>query len=358
MIRPTALVPLVLLVLAVQASGPATQAASADRIVFSRITGSNYGDIYALDPVTLVETQITSGPAGDVGPSISPDGNRIAFSRDGVIYTADSAGGNLVPLTSGSGSNWSPDWSPDASRIVFVADSGGTNEIFVMNADGSNVTRLTNNGVSEREPSWSPDGSRIAFERDVPPTRAIFLMNADGSDDTRLTTIPSFDPAWSPDGARIAFTSDELVIQIYSIGVDGSGATNLTNTAFPIVNSQPVWSPDGARIAFVREPGDGITDLWTMSSNGGNQTQITFTSGGLNNGPHEISPDWGIAPAASPTPAPTPSGPVGGSVDLAIRGDGGFGWPSSPGVIAAVAGIAAGAIGLTWRRRRRTPTST
>lgn len=63
--------------------------------------------------------------------------------------------------------------------------------------------------------------------------------------------------------------------QIYTINVDGTARTRLTNTAS---NSWPVWSPDGAKIAFARKI-SGVNDIYIMNADGTNVVRRTFGAG-------------------------------------------------------------------------------
>ena len=56
-------------------------------------------------------------------------------------------------------------------------------------------------------------------------------------------TSDDSDPAWAPDGRSIAFTSDRTGDEeIWRVRVDGTGATNLTNSPAS-QDDQPAWQP-------------------------------------------------------------------------------------------------------------------
>jgi hypothetical protein len=81
----------------------------------------------------------------------------------------------------------------------------------------------------------------------------IFSVNLDGTGTTQLTNTPAQDiqPAWSPDGREIVFYSDRNgTADLYTMKADGTGVTNITNTPGQAFESQPAWSPDGQRIVF------------------------------------------------------------------------------------------------------------
>jgi Tol biopolymer transport system component len=84
-------------------------------------------------------------------------------------------------------------------------------------------------------------------------------------------------PALSEDGARVAFYDDNY--QIWTVHVDGSGRRQLTSGHFDLY---PTWSPDGKKIAFRRSTmidGSSHSDIWTMNSDGSDQTPLTDALG-------------------------------------------------------------------------------
>ncbi len=114
----------------------------------------------------------------------------------------------------------------------------------------------------------------------------IYTMNLDGSGVTNLTNNPSGESNanWSPDGTQIVFTSfRDGNGEIYIMDADGSNQTRITNN--PASDSSAAFSPDGTEIVFVSNR-DGNDEIYTMNSNGSNQTRIT------NNGGADVNPAW------------------------------------------------------------------
>lgn len=96
----------------------------------------------------------------------------------------------------------------------------------------------------------SADGSRIVFEM---ANGHLYVCKPDGS--ALLDLGRGERPQWSPDGSKIAFmiSSDDghkmLGADIYVMRADGSGKTNLTNSAGRL-EMNCSWSPDGKRLVY------------------------------------------------------------------------------------------------------------
>ncbi len=194
--------------------------------------------------------------------------------------------------------------SGPTGKIAFAyGGSGNTSvEIFTINPDGTGQTRLTNNSSSDRFPAWSPDGAQLAFESDRDGgTYNIFRMLADGSAQEQLTNssypIANSDPAWSPDGQSIAFvTNREGAVEIWKMSANGSNPVRLTvgepyntNSSNPVYSAsrEPAWSPDGSKIAFSSyRNGNFNLDIYVMNADGSNPVRLTTNSA------DDFSPAW------------------------------------------------------------------
>jgi hypothetical protein len=148
-------------------------------------------------------------------------------------------GSNVVQLTNEPGFDIDPSFSGTGKKIAFRSNRDGNFEIYSMNPDGTGQTRLTNNTVTDLHPDFSPNGKAIVFATQVPgsagPRPQIAIMSAAGLFPTVLTAAgANIDPAFSGDGKRIFFhsTRDQNNIEIYSMAIDGSDETRLTNNLF------------------------------------------------------------------------------------------------------------------------------
>jgi Tol biopolymer transport system component len=145
-----------------------------------------------------------------------------------------------------------------ADHIIFLSTRDGAMrgaealfEIYRMNVDGSGVENLTRQPGRYRHLSLTPDGRTVIFEgtRDFSawtgsncPSQ-IWAMATDGSRLHQVTTDGcSFNPRLSPDGTLIAY---DRGLEIWVIGIDGSGARNISHALPPVAPScgpDPRWS--------------------------------------------------------------------------------------------------------------------
>jgi len=203
------------------------------------------------------------------------------------IWTIDANGTNATELTSYQGNDnvtaqsLQPIWSPNGSQIAYVSDGAfdGSDNLaqyyyfWIMNADGSGKTPLSNVGpaaynIVGNAIDWSHDGSKLAVAAAPGNEVELFVMNPDGSNPT-LVTAPALGPVWSPDDTQLAFEGSNN--DIWTVGVNGSGLTALTNVGVNQAAVAPVWSPDGTMIAFsIENLQFGGFTIQTMNANGTN----------------------------------------------------------------------------------------
>lgn len=69
-----------------------------------------------------------------------------------------------------------------------------------MHADGTGQRNVSNHRGVDSSPTWSPDSQRIAFLSSRDGGQHIYTVNVDGSGLTRLTNGPDdeTDAVWSP----------------------------------------------------------------------------------------------------------------------------------------------------------------
>lgn len=280
-------------------------------------------------PSSETDPSQTGGLVSDSQAAWSPDGSQIAFTRltlnsptiDGAstklavstdltlttgIYVAPASGGASHEV----GSPQQCDVSGAVIPFLLQAAEAGKLGSVSKTVRGTTQTNCT----LDVAPAWSPDGSKLAFER------ITYMSEPPVGPSTRLMTFNPFEG------------SDIMVMN----AADGSGLTDLSKVTEPAdcasfdtldsgftcaQDQKPAWSPDGTKIAFFSNkdasglyPGEQCSDvspedapstcddeIWVMSADGTNPTQIT------NNDVNDINPDWQRIP---PPPAPPAAPPV------------------------------------------------
>ena len=133
------------------------------------------------------------------------------------------------------------------------------------------------------------DGSPAGPQKDA----EIYTINVDGSGKTNVTNNKRYDVAssFSPDGKRIAYTHwDGHDDEIYTINTDGTGKFRVTNNRTS--EYDPSYSPDGKRLVYsadVRKrfsPWTYTVEIFTIGVHGKNRVQLT------NNSTYDYSPDY------------------------------------------------------------------
>jgi Tol biopolymer transport system component len=252
--------------------------------------------IWRVDPDGTDDTPLTPATtAGDNGPEWSPDGTRIAFSRclapGGCIariwvMNADGSGARSISIGSDGNSNYSdsePVWSPDGERLAYIARHHYA-ELLVVNADGRGLRKLTGGEAQQvtrlDRHVFSPDGHTIAFDREkIGEGIDVFAIAPNGKGLSNLTeTGTSYGPAWSPDGTKIAYHDG---IDIWTMSADGTNQTNVTQLTGPGFASNPLFTPDGAGIVYTEIDPTGnpfaLTEVFHVDLGSGTKTNLTNT---------------------------------------------------------------------------------
>jgi len=197
---------------------------------------------------------------------INADGSGLIHLNDGIYHPAYPVAGFM--------------WSPNGMLLASYTQRGQYNcDLNVETANGATKTFLKDRVYCSSDPVWSADSAKLAFAADGPGWK-IFTIGVDGSNLTQLTdTITDTGPAWSPDGKQIAFLSnrdpDGGFSEIYVMDADGKNQKRLTMTLFqefgPIV-----WSPDGRRLFFQAFEQGVQSSPYVMNSEGSGLTRINL----------------------------------------------------------------------------------
>lgn len=137
-------------------------------------------------------------------------------------------------------------------------------------------------------PNWTKNGAHLVFNSNG---RMFTYEMASGEVkeiDTGFATDCNNDHVLSPDNSELAvshFTNEDAISRIYIVPMSGGAPRLVTEKGPSYLHG---WSPDGKRLAYCAERG-GQYDIYTISVNGGEETQLTNLPG-LDDGP-EYSPD-------------------------------------------------------------------
>jgi len=234
---------------------------SGSNIVFQFTTNGleNTYDLYITDTSgSMTYTQIAPSVFYEGEASWSPLNNEIAFvsARDGskdiykVNYGVDAVFGTgddvITQLTFDNAAvmNRLPVFSSDGSKIAFCSNSGGSNQIWIMNSDGTGLNQLTNTApnIYMGSPiSWSPDGNKIAYSAGVGGgDYEIFYSNADNSGTAKQVShhnASSYGQSWDSNSRGFYYISnrDTNLLDIFYADIQTSGTPTSLTTSNPII---------------------------------------------------------------------------------------------------------------------------
>jgi tricorn protease len=234
--------------------------------------------------------RVTSFKAGDVRfPAISADGKVIVFEHEFGLWKLDVASRKTAPIRLDIAAETQEnlaevrdfnsqaddyDLAPSGRRIV-VSVHG---EIFTAPTEEGDLRQITDSPARDKEPLYSPDGKWVAFISDRSGREEMYLIAADGAGEPQKITdfdTLKFSFAWSPNSKEIAFTGSDNKLRKYS--VDSKQTTELSSSKYGNIGS-PVWSPDGKWIAYSKPDYVRTSDVYLISSAGGEERKATFDS--------------------------------------------------------------------------------
>jgi tricorn protease len=245
--------------------------------------------------------RVTSFKEGDVRwPAMSADGKVIVFEHDFGIWKLDVSSRKAAPIkldiSAETQENLAEvrefnsqldnyDLAPSGRRIALSVHG----EIFTAPIDQGDLRQITDSAARDKDPQYSPDGRWIAFISDRSGREEIYIIASDGSGEpqkaTDLDTL-KFNVAWSPNSKEIAFTASDNKLRKYD--TETRQTVELASSRHGNINS-PNWSPDGKWIAYSKPDHTRTSDIYLVSSAGGQEHKATFDSYGENN--PQFTPD-------------------------------------------------------------------
>ncbi len=187
-------------------------------------------------------------------------------------------------VTEGRWRDLDPAFTSDGNHVIFSSNRTSDNPTLwrIRLEGGGGITRITDSQAQDYMPSVSPSNGLVAYAS-IPhgaDTLQIWTVYANGALPSQLRRGHS--PRMSPDGQRMLFLrrdAETRRMQLWSMSVDGTNETQLTsNDNYDIFD--PHWSPDGKWIVFASNrdsdaDNPGNLDLWLMASDGTKATRLT-----------------------------------------------------------------------------------
>lgn len=224
-------------------------------------------------------------------PNWAPDGNSLIVNGDGRLFRVDLAAPDLLEIDTGFATACNNDHgiSPDG-RWLAISDKTETGQstIYTLPVSGGRPVRITGNTPSYWH-GWSPDGKTLTYvgRRDG-GAFSVFTIAVAGGEETCLTE--GFEhtdgPDYAPDGRSIWFNGQkDGRMQLWRIGVDGTGATQMTDDGFCNWFAHP--SPDGKHVLYLAylpgttgHPRDRDVELRLLPAAGGAARTLISLFGG------------------------------------------------------------------------------
>jgi tricorn protease len=216
---------------------------------------------------------------------------RIVFTYLGDLWTADENGQNVQRLTVNRARDVYGRFSPDGKWIAFSSERNGNLDVYLIPASGGNAKQLTTHSADDVVLGWSADSRAVLFSsnrgEDFMPQ--LYLVSTEGGMPWRAGTDMGVQASYSPDGQKLAYNQKSQVYwrkfyrgayqsDIMVMDVSAKKFTQLTD--FDGLDSWPMWGRDGY-IYFVSDrEGNGLTNIWRISENGGKADRVTTFKAG------------------------------------------------------------------------------
>jgi tricorn protease len=236
----------------------------------NKIVYQNGGDIWLLDTASgdyrKVSIQVPSDRIEErerfVEPDeyvtdfeVSPKGRRVAFCSRGDLALVPVEEGRTIVLTNTSGVREKfPRWSQDGKSLAYISDTGGEEEIYVVDVPGGEPEQITKGtGNWKYPPVWSPDGKKLAYSDG---SQTLFLVDRETG---RVSPVDSSeywettDYSWSPDSRWLAYSKyeDHIFQSIFIFDTKTSKITRITDRYTN--DTEPVWDPEGKYLYFLSD---------------------------------------------------------------------------------------------------------
>ena len=266
-------------------------------------TGGRLDELWVMDRSGSARRRLAGVASGIIGElAWSPNGQWLAYTEEVWGATEDTArvhvirrnGADHRPLTGMTANIADLTWAPGSGRIAYTRFSQGKSTVWWVSRDGAQRLRVTDPSLRAYAPDWSPTQQRLTFVQRLPDSpsfeirTAIMTVQPNGANLRQRTNGSRWEdyPAWSPDGTKIAFTTTGPA-DIWVMGGDGSGQTNLTGASAVNVNParEQHWSPSSDTVVFLAGRHMRTVDVAT-----GTVSRVALSP------TYDGATDWAVAP--------------------------------------------------------------
>ena len=189
------------------------------------------------------------------------------------IFAIDPDTKNQVQLTADAGDNYSPASSADGRYYVFVSNRTGLSNIWRMNADGSNPNQLSK-GEGNYYPKISPDNQWVAYDNLVKSTASVWKVPLAGDGEPVKVTEKYRMPVFSPDNQYITCRFD-CPSGTHEVAIfPAQGGDALGHFRVPMQEWQSVQYINDRKVSYVQNV-DGYSNLWAYDLDTGTSNQLT-----------------------------------------------------------------------------------
>jgi Tol biopolymer transport system component len=188
------------------------------------------------------------------------------------------ANATFTPLIDSEGNETDASISPDGKFVAFMSDRGGVSHVWLDRIGVGAPIDVTPDSEDQRGPlrsvGFSHDGAEIWLAGTE--NRRLRMLPLLGGKPRLFLNDKAVNPTWSPDGSKVAYHTSEPGDPMYIANGDGSNARQIFRALADQHNHYLAWSADDNWIYFVHgTPATFETDLWRISSSGGQPERLT-----------------------------------------------------------------------------------
>jgi TolB protein len=250
----------------------------------------NFADWRSINANFVVKGSVNASGAGvkltaylyDVGQQRRMMGKNYSGDASDVPRMARRFADSILEATTGQK-------GPFDSKLAFVSTRGGrAKEIYTQSIDGQDLFKLTGNPTINLFPSFDRSTRYVLYLSYKSMSPSLYLADLQTQREAKIDSPRGrvIGGTISPDAEKIvAAIERDGVTNLFLLTRDGAEISQLTDTSG--INVSPAISPDGERLAFTSDR-SGTPQIYTMSLGGGAPKRITYSG------------DYNTTPAYSP----------------------------------------------------------